>query len=105
MRKQMKPISGNLGQTKTHQKRANNLQLAFQNQMNSTFVIEDKDGNPGEDPRAHSAIPRPRELPSPATPPTGKTNKDSLAAAKTNRSPAVSKRAKTKWELLDRKVS
>lgn len=88
MRKQAKPVSGNVS-TRNTRSRPNNLQLKFQatgnNQgLNATFVVDSKDGELPVTPKKKGRIPV----------------SSNLAA----RSPAVSKKAKHKWELLERKV-
>lgn len=121
MRKQVKPISGQVGNAK-NPRRPNNLQLAFQDatQLNSTFVVEqgllpDWDGFPTSvnketvaqrAPSSPSPVSKePNLAPRTPTTPTGSRPSTSSASSKLGRSPAVSKRAKTKWEILERKVA
>lgn len=88
MRKQAKPISGNITSRNSTRGRPNNLQLQFQSQanqnLNSTFVIADTKN------KQLPSTPTKRRIPSPT---------------KGIRSPAVSKKAKYKWEILERKVT
>lgn len=94
MRKQAKPISGNVS-SRRGQVKPNNLQLQFQstnsssnqNTLNETFVVD----NAKESARqAVSTPPHKRMIPGPIR--------------NNVRSPAVSKKAKQKWELIERKV-
>lgn len=90
MRKQAKPVSGNVSTRNNTRSRPNNLQLKFQatgnNQgLNATFVVDSKDGELPVTPKKKGRIPV----------------SSNLAA----RSPAVSKKAKHKWELLERKLT
>jgi len=98
MRKQAKPVSGNVS---SRRGRPTNLQLQFQqrqqqtanntqNNLNDTFVV---DGRPNTANTNNQGM---------ATP----TGKRMIPSPRHNtRSPAVSKRAKQKWEIFDRKVT
>ena len=85
MRKQAKPVSGNVT---SRRGRPANLQLQFQQQQgsnrNETFVVDE---------RAKQGM----------VTPTNK-RKNIASPGRGIRSPAVSKKAKQKWEVLDRKV-
>lgn len=89
MRKQAKPVSGNIS-SRRGQTKPNNLSSQFQaasNQnMNETFVVD----NAKETARQVGTPPNKRMIPGPTR--------------NNVRSPAVSKKAKQKWELIERKV-
>ncbi|XP_066929588.1 kinesin-like protein KIF21A isoform X3 [Clytia hemisphaerica] len=86
MRKQAKPVSGNVA---ARRGRPANLQLQFQQQQNSnlneTFVVDE---------RTKQGM----------VTPTNK-RKNIASPGRGLRSPAVSKKAKQKWEVLDRKIT
>jgi len=95
MRRQAKPVSGNISTRNNRSAlstRPNNLQLQYHQQpqgtLNTTFVVDSKDGGSAE--REEPKTPTKRAIPT---------------AVKGTRSPAVSKRAKQKWEILDRKLT
>lgn len=92
MRKQAKPISGNITSRSTRN-RPNNLQLQYQGSANtnanSTFIIDNG---------AASTT-------TTVEPPTTPTSTNPANTSKVGRSPAVSKRAKQKWEIFERKIT
>ena len=92
MRKQAKPVSGNVTSRRAGNMRPNNLQTQFHQTgqgMNDTFVV---DNNTNSNSRQNIT-----------TPPSKRSIPISTRA--NVRSPAVSKKAKQKWELIERKVS
>ena len=100
MRKQAKPVSGHITSRRAGPRPAN-LQLQFQqqhqssnNNLNETFVVDERTTSAAK----HAVTPTGKGLP--ATRRMG----GAASPARGIRSPAVSKKAKQKWEVLDRKV-
>lgn len=98
MRKQAKPVSGHITSRRAAS-RPTNLQLQFQqqhqssnNNLNETFVVDERSS------AKHPATPTGKGIA--ATRRIGGAG----SPASRIRSPAVSKKAKQKWEVLDRKV-
>ena len=89
MRKQVKPVSGRINTQTLNQTRPNSLQTQFQTatNLNTTFLIE-------------TITPAVPETPPPILQDPSRFGSPS----KSLRSPAVSKKAKQKWEILERKV-
>ena len=105
MRKQAKPVSGHITSRRAASSRPTNLQLQFQqqqqqqqqsqssnNNLNETFVVDERSS------AKHVVTPTGKGLA--ATRRMGGAG----SPARGIRSPAVSKKAKQKWEVLDRKV-